>query len=87
MMNRSDQSCRTSQEVRGLKPKGTYNRWHSHKSHLARGAWIETKVMAATVAADTGRTSQEVRGLKLVLLMAVGALARRTSQEVRGLKR
>ena len=56
--------CRTSQEVRGLKYtiNGYDESWH--RSHLARGAWIEIFIYVLAADINDGRTSQEVRGLK-----------------------
>ncbi|KXU52567.1 hypothetical protein HMPREF3039_03278 [Akkermansia sp. KLE1798] len=34
--------CRTSHEVRGLKPAALARRTRGWPSHLTRGAWIET---------------------------------------------
>ena len=54
---------RTSHEVRGLKLWGTGTRCDKWRSHLTRGAWIETRSTTKS-ASNTSRTSHEVRGLK-----------------------
>ena len=40
-------------------------RGYAHLSHLTRGAWIETGLIRVTYGSSMGRTSHEVRGLKL----------------------
>ena len=56
------------------------------RSHLARGAWIEIVPCYMAEPGTLGRTSQEVRGLKLNRFSPSSFQHRRTSQEVRGLK-
>ena len=55
-------------------------------SHLTRGAWIEMIVEAFVGSLLTGRTSHEVRGLKLLCSDFGSMITGRTSHEVRGLK-
>ena len=56
-------------------------------SHLTRGAWIEITMQTYNQNIENGRTSHEVRGLKLRCLYQLGTYClRRTSHEVRGLK-
>ena len=55
---------RTSHEVRGLKPGFPVPPPPGRRSHLTRGAWIETICPVECKYRRPSRTSHEVRGLK-----------------------
>ena len=62
-MERKDKG-RTPQGVRGLKYVVRRRKLHPHKSHPARGAWIEIIMPTVGYRRLCRRTPQGVRGLK-----------------------